>query len=81
MRRYEGLLKSYGAKIELPDDADSSDADTETEADVDMADDAAPPSRNATDPFGFSESRLKLVTENGSSRYFDKCVCCHVISM
>jgi hypothetical protein len=72
LRRYEELLKSYGAKIEPRDNTDSSDVDTETEPDVEMAEDATSPNKNTTDPFGFSESRPKLVTENGSSRYFDK---------
>ena len=72
LRRYEELLKSYGANIEPTDKADSSDRDSASERDVDMAEDAG--SHIKDDSESFPKSRL--VAKDGSSRYFDEYVCC-----
>jgi Fungal Zn(2)-Cys(6) binuclear cluster domain len=74
LRRYEDLLRSYGARIESPDDADGSDVETESDLDVDMVDDSASSCKQPNNLFAFDESKPKLVTMDGSSRYFDKCV-------
>lgn len=72
LRRYEELLKSYGAKIQ-PDEYDS-DSDLETvgavsQPDVDMAEeeDAGLRSRIGSGSFD----------KEGSSRDFERYACCH----
>lgn len=68
------MLKAYGAKIELSDDENLSDADVASEPDIEM-DDAKGSKfykRARGEPFSFEKSNSRLVTKNGSSRYFDK---------
>lgn len=76
LRRYEELLISYGADIE-PSDNDNntaSDADAATEPDIQMVieGDESPKTSSS---FAFDEHKTKLITKNGSSRYFDRYVC------
>ncbi|KAE8386135.1 putative fungal-specific transcription factor [Aspergillus alliaceus] len=56
LKRYEELLKSYGAKIEPSEDTDDSDS-----ADVEMEDEKE-----------LEETQPKLITQEGTSRYFDR---------
>jgi hypothetical protein len=72
LRRYEELLKSYGAKIDPTDDGDDSEVETVSQPDVDMAEDAEPRSRSRGYPFAVENVKPKLVTKGGSSRYFDR---------
>lgn len=75
LRRYEEMLKSYGAEIEPSDDNDNNISDVETimsEADVDMSESVESQDQNRCGPLAFDETKIRLVTKNGSSRYFDK---------
>jgi len=71
LKRYEDLLKSYGAKIEPTDDTASLDDASGSEQDVSITDDAASHINGSNESFPHS----RLVTKDGTSRYFDKCVC------
>lgn len=81
LRRYEELLKSYGAKLEPAESPDDIDGDV---SDVEMASQLEPdalPERdleirsdNQNDPYGLEEHKPRLITNNGGSRYFDRCV-------
>lgn len=77
LRRYEEMLKSYGAEIE-PSDHDNknvSDVETVSEPDGQMViTDAESPGMSGGNPFAFDETKIKLINKNGSSRYFDKYV-------
>jgi hypothetical protein len=76
LKRYEELLKSYGADIE-PSDNDNyvSDAETVSEPDVQMViKDTESPKMSSGSPFAFDETKTKLISKNGSSRYFEKYV-------
>ncbi|KAI1799956.1 putative C6 transcription factor [Daldinia bambusicola] len=71
LRRYEELLKSYGAKIEPSDEVDDSDSES---AASHPHDDEMVTSRSTShsDPvFKSEESKPKLITKEGTSRYFD----------
>jgi hypothetical protein len=73
LRRYEELLQSYGANID-PSEHDGSDADTASEAGT--AEDGRPQYKSGTGSYtNIEESKSKLITRNGSSRYYDKYVC------
>ncbi|KFY97795.1 hypothetical protein V498_01864 [Pseudogymnoascus sp. VKM F-4517 (FW-2822)] len=73
LKRYEEMLKMYGAKIELSDDENLSDADEASEPDVEMAEaEGAKPHKNEQgEPYKLDRSKSRLVSKNGSSRYFD----------
>jgi hypothetical protein len=76
LRRYEELLKSYGAKIEPSEyDDDDSDSESVSQPDVDMTEDADP--RTKFDPvtFALKGTRPRLLDIEGSSRYFDRYTC------
>lgn len=77
LRRYEEMLKSYGAKIE-PSDTDSnnvSDVEAVSVSDVRVLNqDDEPAKKSSSGPFTFDESKTKLISNNGSSRYFDRYV-------
>jgi Fungal Zn(2)-Cys(6) binuclear cluster domain len=76
LRRYEEMLKSYGAKIEPSDNDITSEVETMSEADVEMAEDDESRDISRNGPFAFDKAKTRLITKNGSSRYFDKYVCC-----
>ncbi|OBT61198.1 hypothetical protein VE03_08682 [Pseudogymnoascus sp. 23342-1-I1] len=73
LKRYEQMLKGYGAKIELSDDENLSDADEASEPDVEMAEaeGAKPHKKEPAEPYKFDRFKSRLVSKNGSSRYFD----------
>ncbi|KAL9090655.1 MAG: hypothetical protein Q9165_005143 [Trypethelium subeluteriae] len=71
LKRYEELLKSYGVKVEPSEDCDESDSETASAAETEMIEDGEPPSKNRNDPFGPEETKPKLITKEGMSRYFD----------
>ncbi|KAF2761141.1 C6 transcription factor [Pseudovirgaria hyperparasitica] len=83
LQRYEELLKSYGAKIEASDEDHQTDAETVAQSeDFEMVE--APQHQSVTQASPSAHSRRsperrpeafehgpKLVTKNGTSRYFD----------
>ncbi|OCL15024.1 putative C6 transcription factor [Glonium stellatum] len=71
LKRYEELLKSYGANVEPSEDFDDSDSETASQPDAEMDEDTEPRSKSRTDPFGLEETKPKLITKEGTSRYFD----------
>jgi hypothetical protein len=73
LRRYEELLKSYGVKIDPTEDGDDSEVEAVSQPDVDMTEDVEPRSRSHLSKVG--NVKPKLVTKDGSSRYFDRYVC------
>lgn len=74
LKRYEELLKSYGAHFEPSEyDNDSeSDSETASQPDVEIAGDAQPQSRDRSDPYGLEETKPMLITKGGVSRYLDR---------
>jgi hypothetical protein len=76
LRRYEELLKSYGADIEPSDNGDVSDVEKASEADVQIHEDADPGNKKRGGPITFDETNRRLITKNGTTRYFDKYACC-----
>jgi hypothetical protein len=74
LRRYEELLRSYGADIE-PSEAgvDDSDLDAGSQLDAEMAEDIKSERRVKIDSVATEE---KFVSKDGSSRYFDRRVRC-----
>ena len=76
LKRYEDLLKSYGAKIEASEYDDDSESDLVSQPDVDMTEDAD--SRTKIIPISFAEEiKPKLMDQEGSSRYFDRYAFCY----
>jgi hypothetical protein len=76
LRRYEEMLKSYGADLEPSDNYNyNSDGETVSEPDIQMVIKGAEyREMSGGSPFAFDETKTKLITKNGSSRYFDKYV-------
>ncbi|OTA56698.1 C6 transcription factor [Hypoxylon sp. EC38] len=69
LKRYEELLKSYGAIVE-PDDFDDSESETVSQPDVVM-EEAESRSESRVGLFGLEEAKPKLITKEGTSRYFE----------
>ncbi|KAK9234934.1 C6 transcription factor [Lipomyces kononenkoae] len=65
LKRYEELLKSYGAKVEASYDSDSETASFDAESPEDAR------STSQRYPFGLEETKPKLITQEGTSQYFD----------
>jgi Fungal Zn(2)-Cys(6) binuclear cluster domain len=72
LRRYEELLRSYGADIAPSSNDNISDGDTMSDADVDTVDDADSRDESHASSSSLHDIRMRLVSKNGSSRYFDK---------
>ncbi|KAE8381180.1 fungal-specific transcription factor domain-containing protein [Aspergillus bertholletiae] len=66
LKRYEELLKSYGANLEQSGDCDS-ESETASQPDVELDEDAVPSSGRPN----IEEAKPKLVIDKGSSIYFD----------
>ena len=77
LRRYEELLKSYGAKIEPSEYGGNSDSETVSQPDMDMTEDADPRSKTGLGSFALEGMKPRLVDKEGSSRYFDRYACCY----
>ncbi|KAH7309934.1 putative C6 transcription factor [Rhexocercosporidium sp. MPI-PUGE-AT-0058] len=75
LKRYEELLKSYGAKVELSEYYGDSDAETVSQPDVDMTEDADPRSNPGAGSFVLEEMKPRLMDKEGSSRYFESSLC------
>ncbi|KAI1778402.1 putative C6 transcription factor [Hypoxylon cercidicola] len=72
LRRYEKLLRSYGANVEPSEDFDSdSDPETASRPDIEMDKGTDPRGKSRGDPFGFGDTKPQLVTKEGTSRYYD----------
>jgi len=72
LRRYEELLRSYGANIEPSEiGGDDSDLEAGSQVDVEMAEDTRSESRGEIASVAPEE---RFVTKDGSSRYFDRYV-------
>ncbi|KAE8359502.1 fungal-specific transcription factor domain-containing protein [Aspergillus caelatus] len=68
LKRYEELLKSYGAKFEPSGDFDDSESETASQPDdVQMDEEAVPPSQRPN----LGETKPRLIIDKGTSRYFD----------
>ena len=75
LRRYEEMLKAYGADIEpsvKENDNNISDGEAVSEPDVEMTEDTKSVVGSVRSHVEFDESKTRLVNNNGSSRYFDK---------
>jgi Zn(2)-Cys(6) binuclear cluster domain-containing protein len=72
LRRYEELLKSYGANIGPSEDGAESDLDTSSHGDIVMAQDTRSKARDAS---VVPEIIPRFVNKDGSSRYFDRYNC------
>ncbi|KAI1204317.1 C6 transcription factor [Annulohypoxylon truncatum] len=71
LKRYEELLKSYGANIEPSEEFDDSDTDTVSQPDLETGKGAETRSQARSDPFGLQETKPRLITEEGTSTYFE----------
>lgn len=79
VRRYEELLKSYGAPIESAEheaenEDETSDVDVSIKPDVEMAESPKLDSGDLDNRAAPEEIRPKFVMRDGSSRYFERCV-------
>ena len=70
LKRYEELLNQYGAKVGPSDNGDSSDEETSSRLDLEMAD--ASPSSSKSQPGPFEETKANIIHKDGSSRYFER---------
>ncbi|KAI1098360.1 putative C6 transcription factor [Jackrogersella minutella] len=71
LKRYEDLLKSFGANVEPSEELDDSDSETASRPDVEMDRNGEPQNKSQRDPFGLEESKPKLITKEGTSSYFE----------
>ncbi|EED18904.1 C6 transcription factor, putative [Talaromyces stipitatus ATCC 10500] len=68
LKRYEELLRSHGVKVEpSSDDGEDSDSEAASQHDTEMKDVVKPRSKFLE----MDDSNSKLITKEGSSRYFD----------
>jgi hypothetical protein len=75
LRRYEELLKSYGAKIESSEYGGDSDSETGSQPDTDMAEETPGPGSHAAPSTPACEPiKSTLIDKEGSSRYYDRYV-------
>ena len=78
LKRYEDLLKAYGARLEPAEAEDGEDADADSETasppEVEMAEVAQSRIEDRNDPYGLKENKPMLITKGGASRYLDRCV-------
>jgi hypothetical protein len=73
LKRYEELLKLYGAKVEPSEDSDDSNSETASPLDVEMNEDNESQTKARDGPFAtLGETRPKLIAKEGMSRYFDR---------
>lgn len=75
LKRYEELLKSYGAKVDPSKNFDDSDSETLSRSDAELDEDAESRSKSRYDAFELEEAKPKFITKEGTSRYFDRYAC------
>ncbi|KAI0376683.1 putative C6 transcription factor [Hypomontagnella monticulosa] len=68
VRRYEDMLRAYGAKIEPSEDFDEPSSETVSPRDVEMIEDGDSRSTSQSDHF---EPEAKFLTKRDRTRYFD----------
>ncbi|KFA71290.1 hypothetical protein S40288_06697 [Stachybotrys chartarum IBT 40288] len=73
LRRYEQLLKSYGARLETSEIEDDTTSTPDLSSEVDLAshDKNTNWTRNAHDPYQLDGSNSVLFSKGGTSRYMD----------
>lgn len=71
LRRYEELLRSFGVNVENTVPPDDPESPEPSPRDTMMSDDGDSSTKNL-DPYALDENRPKLVTRQGSSRYYDR---------
>ncbi|KAI1453330.1 C6 transcription factor [Annulohypoxylon moriforme] len=71
LKRYEDLLKSYGANIEPSEEFDDSDTETASQPDLEIDKSAEIRTKSRSDPFGLEETKPRLITKEGMSSYFE----------
>ncbi|KAI0137073.1 putative C6 transcription factor [Xylariales sp. AK1849] len=71
LKRYEEMLKAYGAKVEPMEGFDDFDSETASQPEDEMDDDVESQNTSRNDHFGLEETESKLITKGGMSRYFD----------
>lgn len=71
LRRYEDLLRSYGVNIESPVELDTYDPSALSPPET-VKNDEVEIIRNQIDIYRLEDTTPKLVTKEGSSRYFDR---------
>lgn len=72
LKRYEEMLRSYGAKIEPSMETEDSDVESATNQDSLVTKDAKPEVETRTGSLGIDGTKPKLVTKEENSRYFDR---------
>lgn len=75
LKRYEELLKSYGANVEPSSEFDDSDTETMSQPDLEIGKGAEIPDKRRNDPFGLEDTKPRLITREGTSTYFERYVC------
>jgi hypothetical protein len=65
------MLKVYGADIGPSDNGNGSDVEMESEAEAEMVEDGDRRGESGDDCHALAGTRMKLVTKDGASRYFD----------
>lgn len=73
LRRYEEMLKSYGAKIEPCEEFDGSDSETESRLTPESNGDVVPMETQSNCPRS-KDINPKFIMKEGASRYFDRYV-------
>ncbi|KIW92326.1 uncharacterized protein Z519_07310 [Cladophialophora bantiana CBS 173.52] len=71
LRRYEEMLMSYGAKVEPSLDSDTSDVQSASRSEVGVSKDDESQIESKCEAVRLDVTRSKLVTTEGTSRYFD----------
>jgi hypothetical protein len=72
LRRYEELLKAYGAKIEPSDCGSMSDSETLSDVGDEKKKVVNSHDKLNSEPLTFDDTKTRLIAKDGSSRYFEK---------
>lgn len=75
LRRYEEMLRTYGAKIEPSDDLDDLESEAGSQPDVEMGQNTEPRYQVQEDVVSSGEAKSKLIRKEGTSVYYDRCAC------
>ncbi|RFU80047.1 c6 transcription factor [Trichoderma arundinaceum] len=78
LRRYEEMLKSYGAKIEPCEDFDGSDTETDPQSTPRTDDGILPKADGPSIRLGSEDGNAKFIMKEGASRYFDSALWSHL---
>ncbi|KAM0252762.1 hypothetical protein ACHAQJ_007600 [Trichoderma viride] len=72
LKRYEEMLKSYGAKIEPCEDFDSYDSETESRDTPETSEVTILTAKDRSNPLESEDTKPKFIIKEGASRYFDR---------